>query len=153
MYPRKDLLIDFLYDFLKHVLKPGRGEREALRLFPEFLEDRFGDYAREHTVRGGGRVDFRIAGPNPVIVELVVRTETLPGTLYGSQNVRELQKLSAEPQTRAKMRYLLLLDNCRASMDLEGLWPTYAKIRPPRAANPVCIVYVHREFHDSFLWH
>ena len=155
MYLRKEHIIALSHHFLRNVLPPGIGERNAQMLFLRFLQEVCGAAKVEHRVING-RIDFRIGGTNPVVLELAVRNETCPNALYGSQNKPELKKLAQVPQTRAKMRYLLLLDNCIENMDVERVWLSYAKQSPHELgifdANPICVIYVHRKGQNAFSW-
>jgi len=106
-----------------------------------------------------GKIDFRIGGPNPAVLELAVAPralsdpdhppQTFPGhklttQLYASQNRTELQKLKKIPQTKAKNRYLLLLD-LRGAHDFVKLKAGY-ETQLPRfsGGSAVRAVYVKR---------
>jgi len=156
MYVKKVQLIDLSCYFLNQVLPRGAGEKVAQKLLIQSFEDAFEDAKREYAVTNG-RIDFRIGGPNPVAIEIAVRTERGRNVLYGSQNEAELKKLARMPQSRAKMRYLLLLDNCEPPMDADDLRRTYDNVTPHSlglaSVSPVCVVYVNRHGCDDFLWH
>jgi len=123
------------------------------------LHERFG-VERQHKIRSRNRksnrsqrIDFRQPGLNSVVIELATRT---PGRneVYGSQNTEELRKLSR--QTRASMRYLLLLDvsghNTISQSDLQSTYDDLLKERGRGARRSVRVVYVHPDAAYDFLW-
>ena len=101
-----------------------RTERDFFPLVMAYLRGRVPTLKPEAQVEDG-RVDFRVGGTNPAYLELAVAPRALqdpdfpalvipghgaPTQLYASQNTTELQKLRAIPQSKAKNRYLLLID-------------------------------------------
>src|SRR5438477_9511334 len=61
-----------------------------------YLHGRFSRLSRQHRVRLHGRprpqrIDFRVGGPNPVVIEFAVRPPHGGTSLYGSQNRSELR--------------------------------------------------------------
>lgn len=125
-----------------------------------YLQGRFGAMQRQHRLYVSGssrpkRIDFRHGTSNPAVIEFAVRPPRGGGQLHGSQNVRELRKLTRVPQRRAKRRMLLLLDLYRRSIPIEALKPTYDVVNagPGRfRRHSVRVVYVHRDESYHFLW-
>jgi len=125
-----------------------------------YLSGRFSGVARQHYVRLYGskrpqRIDFRFGGSNPVVLELAVRRSSGGGSLYGSQNLSELRKLSRVGHSEARLRVLLLLDLSGDSHHKQDLKATY----DPLNAGPgkfhrssVRVIYVHRQNRFSFIW-
>lgn len=101
------------------------------------------------------RIDFRIGSSNPVLVELAVRSVHNRGSLCGSVNQSELDKLCRVPSSRAKLRVLLLLDFLAAPLSREVLSRSYEPLHAGRGnfqRSSVRIVYVHREAEFDFVW-
>jgi hypothetical protein len=132
-------------------------ERDFFPLVVGYLHGRFPKVSTEHAV-DSGKIDFRIGGTNPSVIELAVVPRHLedlhrkglrfPGhnigtQIYASQNRTELKKLGDVPQERAKKRYLLLLDF--QAFDPDDLKTQYnAEAQKMGLKNPVCIVHVAR---------
>lgn len=131
-----------------------RTERDFFPLIEAYLHGRVPVLQAESN-RSGGRVDFRVGGNNPSLLELAVAPRalqdpndpsvTFPGNKYKSQlyavaNKPELKKLAKEKA--AKARYLLLLD-LRGEHDNLMLQAGYKKLVPKgRNHAPVTVVYV-----------
>lgn len=101
------------------------------------------------------RIDFRLGGSNPVVMEFAIRTNASRGTLYGTQNVSELRKLCRVRSTAARLRVLLLLDLSSDPLDLVSLKDTYEPLHAGRGRfrrSPVRVIYVHTESSFNFLW-
>lgn len=112
-----------------------------------------------------GVIDFRVGGTNPAALELAVAPrafvdpnhtgQAFPGhkqktQLYASQNKPELKKLRSLPQTRARNRYLLLLDLC-GNHDFESLKAGYKNQLPQDGSGAaVRVVYVSRTVSKHF---
>jgi len=135
-----------------------RTERDFFPLVLAYLHGRVPSVKAEVGVTAG-RIDFRIGGPNPALLELAVAPralsdpdhpeQTFPGhqattQLYASQNKKELRKLKDVSQTRAKNRYLLLLD-MRGVHDFSALKTGYEAVLPRfNGGSVVRVVYVKR---------
>lgn len=133
-------------------------ERDFFPLVCAYMKGRVPRLHPEVAVDSGA-IDFRIGGSNPSVIELAVAPRAFadphaPATvfpghsaatqLYATQNGTELKKLSAVPQSRAKMRYLLLVD-FRSAFEKAQLKALYEKTASTTGiANPVKVVYVAR---------
>lgn len=125
-----------------------------------YLSGRYSNVARQHYVSVYGsshprRIDFRFGGTNPVMLELAVRSPAGGGSLYGSQNYSELNKLCRVSHSQARLRVLLLLDLASRPLSKKSLKDTY----DPLHAGPgkfkrssVRVIYVHRDVSFHFLW-
>lgn len=124
-----------------------------------YLEARFGHMQTEfHPWEGDlRRVDFRHSVTNPVLIELVVMRHG--GEQSRKMNDPELRKLASIPHSRAKSRYLLILDRFsarpmngsrfKARYSGQGVW----RGRPPHGRwSPVRVIYVHPKGTFSFAW-
>jgi hypothetical protein len=101
------------------------------------------------------RIDFRVGGTNPVLIEVAVRPPHGTSELYGSQNASELRKLTRFSNQRAKLRALLLIDLHGSPHDFAALQATYDKVNAGRGKftrHPVQIVYVHASGTFGFKW-
>jgi hypothetical protein len=101
------------------------------------------------------RIDFRIKGPNAVLLEFAVRPPNGGGELYGSQNTKELRKLTRFSNNAAKLRALLLIDLHHAAHDIASLKASYDRINAGRghfARHPVKVIYAHAELTHVFKW-
>jgi hypothetical protein len=101
------------------------------------------------------RIDFRLKGSNPVLVEFAVRPPGGAGQLYGSQNTSELRKLTRFSNRRAKLRALLLIDLHKKPIPKDKLKPTYDRVHAGRGRfkrTPVRVIYSHRDTAYSFKW-
>ena len=102
-----------------------------------------------------GAIDFRVGGPNPVLIELAVRPRDGASELYGSQNRPELIKLTRYPQSQAKLRVIVLIDFAPVPHAAPGLRASYDAVSagPGRfERNPVRVIYVHRRSEFTFVW-
>ena len=138
------------------------GRREMLLdpILFGYLQGRYGNVSRQHPVQMHGhthahRIDFRIGGNNPVVMEFAVRPPNGGGNLYGSQNRPELRKLARVTATSARLRLLLLVDLSDAPILRVNLKPTYDE----QNAGPgnfvrhsVRIIYVQANSSYNFLW-
>lgn len=126
-----------------------------------YLRGKHGPVDRQHNVYVYGdvrpkRIDYRLGGNNPVVLEFAVRPATGGGNLLGSQNRSELRKLCRVSTAEARLRALLLLDLYHQPHDLESLWDTYERVAtgPGRyTRNGVRVIYVHEDVNDTYLWH
>lgn len=101
------------------------------------------------------RIDFRIGGENPVLIEFAVRPPHGGATLYGSQNCSELRKLCRFTNSKAKLRALILIDLAAAPLQVKRLRATYDKIDAGRgkfARFPVKVIYAHVDSTYWFKW-
>ena len=138
------------------------GSREMLLdpVLYGYLQGRFGHITRQHHVRPAGssrprRIDFRSGTSNPVVIEFAVRPPSGVGSLTGSQNRSELQKLCRVRQSAARLRVLLLIDLFSRPMTFDGLKETYDSENsgPGRfTRHSVRVIYVHRGRQFDFLW-
>jgi len=125
-----------------------------------YLRGHFSSVARQHHVRVNGgnrpkRIDFRVGGSNPVVLELAVRPPTGGGHLLGGQNVSELRKLCKVSTRQAKLRALLLIDLYSSHYTKERLKESYDPVHagPGKFERyPVRVVYVHMQNRFSFSW-
>ena len=96
-----------------------------------YLSGRYSNVARQHYVYLYGvtkpqRIDFRLGGSNPVVLELAPRKPSGGrSSLTGSQNIGELRKLCRVSHTEAKLRALLLLDLAKEPLEKQALKATY----------------------------
>ena len=151
-----------LLNLRKDYSNPPKRERELDPLFYAFMKGHLGKLkvSRQHLVYFTGksrpsRIDYRIGGTNPILLELAVRSPTGVQELMGPQNSKELKKLSKIPTSQAKRRVLLLLDLNAKSISKATLKASYGPLhvgpgKKPRL--PVTIVYVHESMHYSFTW-
>jgi len=101
------------------------------------------------------RIDFRIGGPNPTVLELAVRPLKGQQELTGPKNRSELVKLSKVVQTKAKRRILLLIDLKKNPIDRLELKATYDPLHAgpgKKARHAVTVVYVHARSNYWFTW-
>jgi hypothetical protein len=125
-----------------------------------YLRGRFGAVERQHHVSVYGstkpkRIDFRIGGSNPVVLELAVRPPTGGGHLLGKPNTSELRKLCKVSTTQAKLRALLLIDLYSSHYTKDTLTESYGSIHAGPGKferNPVRVVYIHSSNKFSFGW-
>lgn len=125
-----------------------------------YLRGRFEAVERQHHVSVYGstkpkRIDFRVGGSNPVVLELAVRPPGGGGELLGKPNTPELRKLCKVSTTQAKLRALLLIDLCSNHYTKEKLQESYQLIHAGPGKferNPVRVVYVHASNRFSFGW-
>jgi hypothetical protein len=125
-----------------------------------YLRGKHGPVHRQHNVYVYGddrpkRIDYRLAGNNPVVLEFAARPPTGGGTLLGSQNSSELRKLCRVSATEARLRALLLLDLYHEPHDIDLLWTTYDRVSTGPGKyrrSGVRIVYVHAELDATYLW-
>lgn len=138
-------------------------ERDFFPLVVAYLHGRFPGVSAEHAVANGA-IDFRLGGMNPSVIELAVAPRALqdaaftdlhfPGhanapQLYATQNKTELKKLGAMPQTKAKRRYLILLDfRAFDQGDMKAKYEEQAGKLGLK--NPVCVVHVSRSATSSY---
>lgn len=101
------------------------------------------------------RIDFRVGGSNPVLIEFAVRPPHGMGELYGSQNRSELHKLCRFSNTQAKLRALLLIDLAPTPLAQRALEATYDAVHagPGRFTRySVKVIYVHAHTTYAFKW-
>lgn len=142
--------------------RPKR-ERDLDPMLYALLSSRYGNRGslvkRQYPIRMLGsdcRVDFRVGGPNPILIEFAFRPSTGGGDLCSSTNRSELLKLSRFPQTEAKLRALLLVDACVAGpYDRARLKEKYGEVKsgPGKIErNPVRVIYAHPQKSFHFCW-
>ena len=146
--------------FLDQYHNPPEKELLLDAILLAYLSGRFSSVSRQHYVYLYGskkphRIDFRIGGSNPVVVEFAVRGAQGGGKLSGGQNISELKKLCRVSHTQAKLRVLLLLDSAKNPLHKHLLKRTY----DPLHAGPgkfkrtsVRVIYVHRRNAFNFIW-
>jgi hypothetical protein len=125
-----------------------------------YLAGRFGEMTRQHWIRLHGRprpqrIDFRYGGSNPSVIEFAFRPPTGRSELYGPQNLSELRKLTRVPRSRARRRYLLLLDRHHQPIQCANLKVTYDPLHAGRGRfrrHSVRVIYVHRDLQYNFVW-
>jgi hypothetical protein len=138
-----------------------RRERELDLILFGYLRGRFHGVSRQHRLYLTGstrpsRIDFRLGGSNPVVLEFAVRPPQGGGELYASCNRTELRKLARVASTQARLRALLLVDLSDAPIPQNRLSATYDRQNAGRGnfkRHSVRVVYVHsrqRSYH--FLW-
>lgn len=124
------------------------------------LDARYGSVTRQHRMEFASserpsRIDYRVGGTNPVLLELAVRPADGTCQLYGSQNKPELLKLTRFPQSQAKLRALLLMDFKEDAISADRLRQTYDPINAGPGnfeRNAVRVVYVHSAIQYNFIW-
>jgi hypothetical protein len=146
----------------KDYSNPPKGERELDPLFYAYLKGHHtkARVSRQAHVRFANRkkpsrIDYRVGGPNPTLLELAVRPPNGIQELMGPQNLKELRKLSKFPQTKAKRRILLLLDLKGTPILKSRLKASYDTLNagPGRKnRNAVTVVYVHANTDYAFSW-
>jgi len=124
-----------------------------------YLQAKFARMSRQHYVYMSNRprpqrIDFRHGGPNPVVKEFVHRYRH-GSVLYGSQNTKELRKLTRVRASQARPRVLLLLDSAERPIPRRNLETSYQERNSGRGnfeRHPVRVIYVHRESAYNFVW-
>jgi hypothetical protein len=144
---------------LQHYSNPPDREMLLDAMLYAHLEGKFGKMSRQFRARlpgrPGARIDFRRGTVAPTLVEFAVRPPKGGGQLYGSQNRSELCKLTRIPQSRARRRYLLLVDLSQYEMSKSNLRATYEKVSSGPGnfkRHPVRVVYVSRSNAYHFKW-
>lgn len=125
-----------------------------------FFKGRFGAVTRQHHVAVYGsqrprRIDFRVGGTNPVVLELAVRSPKGVGSLLGKPNTSELRKLCKVSTTQAKLRALLLIDLYSNNYTKDHLQDSYQLIHAGPGKferNAVRVIYVHMNNRFDFSW-
>ena len=141
---------------------PPRCERELDPLFYAYLKGahRQVRVSRQAHVRfsnrkNPSRIDYRLGGSNPTLLELAVRPPNGTQELMGRQNTKELRKLSKFSQTTAKRRILLLLDLKAIPIQKLRLKSSYKTVHAgpgKKHRSAVTVVYVHAKSHYNFSW-
>ena len=159
----KSLTVDDVRQLGKSLMAMGdeyplqfRTERDFFPLVRAFLQGRVPEVTAE-VGASNKKIDFRIGGPNPALLELAVSPRMIedrhhadakfPGNnqaphLYASTNKTELSKLSKVPQAKAKNRYLLLID-FRKGHDITKLKAGYLKQLPQNGKRAAVRVVYH----------
>jgi len=125
-----------------------------------YFDGRFGKmsrqvYVRMHSRPRPQRIDFRYGSNNPLVFEFAVRSRQSDATLYGSQNVSELRKLTRVIPSQARTRILLLLDLTDTPIARDNLKATYDRINAGRGRfqrHPVRVIYASNSVTYNFLW-
>ncbi len=141
---------------------PPKRERELDPLLFAYLKGHLGrvKVSRQERVYFAGsknpsRIDYRIGGGNPSVIEFAVRPPSGVQELMGPQNLKELKKLSKIPTTKAKRRILLLLDLKKTAIAKLKMKASYDPLHVgPGKKNrfPVTVLYVHADMQYSFPW-
>lgn len=108
-----------------------------------------------HGAKKPSRIDFRVGGTNPTVIEFAVRPTTGTQELCGPQNHDELQKLSKVLPTKAKRRILLLVDLKKTPVAKSTLKASYDPLHAGPGKKPrhaVTVVYVHSQLQYAFTW-
>jgi hypothetical protein len=144
---------------LEDYSRPPNREMLLDAMLYAYLEGCYGHMARQFQAplpgKPAARVDYRRGTVAPVMIEFAVRSPGGGGQLYGSQNRAELCKLTRFSRTRARMRYLLLIDLSKWPIPQTQLKATYDKISsgPGRfKRHSVRVVYVSRTEQYHFSW-
>lgn len=137
-------------------------ERDFYPLVLAYLSGRVPKLKTE-VLKEGSKVDFRVGGTNPAVLELAVRPRVIQDAYctelevrghkiggrqhFASQNVTELEKLSGYPQSQAKFRYLLLIDFQKGDSldDLESKYNEVADQIGSARLGPITVVYAVRQ--------
>lgn len=138
--PKKELLLDAI--LFAYLCGQGRKVARQHRVY-------FYGSAKPH------RIDFRIGGSNPIVLEFAVRSTNGGGSLGGGPNVDELRKLCRVTGKRARLRALLLLDLADHPLSQDKLEKTYEHLHAGRGKfkrSSVRVIYVHREDQFDFSW-
>jgi hypothetical protein len=132
-----------------------RGERWLHGVLLGYLEASVGDMESEYQV-SRGHIDLRHGGNNPAVIEFVVRKHGVENA--PSMNRSELAKLTRIPNTRARTRYLLIIDTSGyAPLKKDTTQQAYLRWHAGRGRferQPVRVIYVHPDpRHDfDFSW-
>ena len=137
---------------------PPKGERAVDVLLFGYLSGRFSNVRRQHGVYLYGsntpkRIDFRLGGTNPVVLELAVRPANGGSHLSGPNNQTELNKLCRVKE--AKLRALLLIDLADQNWLRDKLKATYDALHAGPGnfeRKAVQVIYVHRHNRFNFKW-
>ena len=145
-----------------HYVAKQFGERSLNLALYSYLYARYPSTTREHPVAIGNsskpkRVDFRIGGANPVLIEFAYRK---PGQskqpLQGPHNASELRKLGRFPTSQAKRRILLLVDGSKTAIPKSELKGTYDSVTRGQGGksvrHAVTVLYVHKDADYRFAW-
>ena len=150
--------ISVVVKLLKEYPSLPREERELDRILYAYFKGRYPNASRQKGVvfSGGtrGRIDFRLGGTNPAVIELAVRSQD-GGNIGVGGNKPELGKLSRVPQAQAKVRVLLLVDlNSRpvSFQSLKNGYDAYHLGRGKFERQPVSVVYASLEEVHRFPW-
>jgi hypothetical protein len=146
----------------KDYSNPPKRERELDPLFYAYLKGhhtgvKVSRQAHVHFTNRShpSRVDFRLGGTNPTLLELAVRPPNGIQELMGPQNKKELRKLSKFSQTKAKRRILLLLDLRETPIHKAKLKESYATVHAGpgnKSRHAVTVIYVQANTDYSFSW-
>ena len=125
-----------------------------------YMKGRFGSVSRQHHVSVYGsqkpkRIDFRVGGTNPVVLELAVRSPVGSSSLLGKPNTSELRKLCKVSTTQAKLRVLLLIDLYANNYTKPELKASYDVVHAGPGKFQRCavrVVYVHMNNRFNFSW-
>jgi hypothetical protein len=145
---------------LDNYYNPPQREMLLDAVFFAYLSARYTNVTRQHHIHLYGsskpqRIDFRLGGNNPVVIELALRSPSGGGALAGSQNISELRKLCRVRRSEARLRALLLLDLAERPLKRRTLIGTYEPLHAGAGKferHPVRIIYVHRTETFSFCW-
>jgi hypothetical protein len=146
----------------KDYSNPPKNERQLDPLFYAYLKGRHTSVkvSRQAHVRFTNksypsRIDYRLGGSNPTLLELAVRPPGGAQELMGPQNKKELRKLSKFSQTTAKRRILLLLDLRKKPIHKVNLKESYATVHAgpgKKGRHAVTVIYVHENADYYFPW-
>jgi hypothetical protein len=151
-----------LINLRKHYSNPPKTERGLDPIFYGFITAAHPNvqvsrqiHITFHRATRPSRIDFRIGGSNPTVLEPAVRPTDGQQQMNGPQNHDELIKLSKVIPSKAKRRILLLVDLKKDPILKTKLKATYDPLHagPGRKArHPVTVVYVHEQSQYSFTW-
>lgn len=151
-----------LLSLRKDYSNPPKRERELDPLLYAYLKGHHSKvvvsrqaHVRFSKKKNPSRIDYRIGGPNPTLLEFAARPPDGIQELMGPQNLKELRKLSKFPQTKAKRRILLLLDLKKTPIPKSRLKASYDTLNAgpgKKGRNAVTVVYTHVSTDYSFTW-
>lgn len=135
-------------------------ERKLLPSFAVTLQQRFGHITREVPIRYSGktrRIDFRFGTHNPALIEVAVRKRLAigVGSAAAPTNRNELLKLARFPLSKARYRFLLLIDLADSPLSRQQLEESYESVLATRGRvewSEVTVVYIHHTTSFVFPW-
>lgn len=151
-----------LIELRKHYSNPPKTERGLDPIFYGYITAAHPRvvvsrqlHIKFHGAKKPSRIDFRIGGTNPTVLELAIRPIDGQQQLCGPQNRDELLKLSKVSLSKAKRRILLLVDLKVAPTVKSKLKATYDPLHAgpgKKTRRVVTVVYVHEKLQYSFTW-
>jgi hypothetical protein len=159
--------IQRLADAFEHVArlaedyaKPHDREMAIDPMVYAYLAATFKNVERQHYVywyksQKPKRIDFRLGGTAPIVVEFACRPPAGGAQLTGPVNQSELRKLCRVTKTSASLRALVLMDLAASPISKELLKATYDKVNSGPGKfhrHSVRVIYVHRDLQYHFVW-